>query len=494
EWQYSGDAEKPKQSRSFTSSSMRKTVCKCLVLEFLQIAVIKADTSDPDDTEEYHNETGLHQDYHIGLMLYESFRGRQDERLQRLQNQHFQHAVFVSSYASEDLSGRDSYPDRIIHILLVLVVARLLTAQSPDQNGVEVQVNNAFGQASKQSGIQPPFCFEDKCTCAGTVANCARNHGKLTFVPKFHENITFLDFSYNNLRYIPADFFVNVTSLTGVDLSSNELRHISEDAFRGLPHINKIILNQNYNLTFDLLEPVFKVTSLRHIDVHGCALGPIPDDLFYRFPLTNLTELYLGHNILRRLNFTVFKPLVKLESLRLDSNRISDNFVQTVLGTAAFRKHDNSHLSTTVRGRNPPPGEFNKENTFVIGRTGPARSVCSEPGKKNGSVMAQLESEVSALSAPTASNMTRLAIIRSVPLNYGTQEGVGVLIRGSCDAESSSSDKLQHHPQKIESLLDAQCSHGRVTDGSSAEVTHATVDMNPAAPRVLHRRKWRHLE
>nr|KAG5694111.1 hypothetical protein BaRGS_005866 [Batillaria attramentaria] len=40
--------------------------------------------------------------WHIRLMLYESFRGRQDERLRRLQNQHFQHDVFVS-YASEDL-------------------------------------------------------------------------------------------------------------------------------------------------------------------------------------------------------------------------------------------------------------------------------------------------------------------------------------------------------------------------------------------------------
>ncbi|KAK7480501.1 hypothetical protein BaRGS_00028235 [Batillaria attramentaria] len=39
------------------------------------------------------------------------------------------------------------------------------------------------------------FCFKDMCTCTRDKADCSRNYGNLTFVPRFANNIRTLNFS-----------------------------------------------------------------------------------------------------------------------------------------------------------------------------------------------------------------------------------------------------------------------------------------------------------
>ncbi|XP_025108357.1 toll-like receptor 13 [Pomacea canaliculata] len=169
------------------------------------------------------------------------------------------------------------------------------------------------------------FCFEDKCKCIDEEADCSQNYGALTFVPKLPEYIRFLNFTYNNLTTIDnADFFYNVTYIKSLDLGDNGLRYIHPQAFRPLiTTLQQLFLDNNVHLDYQALQSVLFVKTLQRLDVIHASLGPLPTDLFYRFPLPRLQYMYWHNNHLRSLNFTVLKPLVSLESIGLSVNSIS---------------------------------------------------------------------------------------------------------------------------------------------------------------------------
>ncbi|PVD24235.1 hypothetical protein C0Q70_14705 [Pomacea canaliculata] len=166
--------------------------------------------------------------------------------------------------------------------------------------------------------------IENKCKCTGDKADCSQNYGSLTFVPKLPNYIRFLNFSYNNLTAIDrADFFLNVTYIECLDLGDNGLRYIHSDAFRVLKRLWKLFLDYNDHLDYPALQPVLSVKTLERLDIRHGTLGPLPPDLFYRFPLPQLQTMYWHENRLGFLNFTDMKPLASLRNIGLATNRIS---------------------------------------------------------------------------------------------------------------------------------------------------------------------------
>ena len=164
----------------------------------------------------------------------------------------------------------------------------------------------------------------EMCRCKGVSADCSRNYGRLAFIPKFPENIRFLNFSLNNLTAIPSDdFFLNITNIYVLDLSSNRLKEISRGAFKVFKSLTVLLLICNYQLTYQSLGPVFGVRTLMSLDLRHGTLPAPPVGLFRRYPLPRLQRLYLHNNHLRITNMSVFTPLRNLRVLGLSANGIS---------------------------------------------------------------------------------------------------------------------------------------------------------------------------
>ncbi|XP_025107037.1 toll-like receptor 2 [Pomacea canaliculata] len=169
------------------------------------------------------------------------------------------------------------------------------------------------------------YCFEKKCKCSGDEADCSKNYGALTFVPKLPNTVQFLNFSFNNLTTIDsADFFQNVTYITSLDLGNNGLRYIHPQAFGIVKGLKYLFLDDNQQLNYTVLQPVLFVKTLVRLDIIHGGLGPLPTNFFYRFPLPRLQYTYWHGNDLKFLNFTAVKPLRKLKIFGVASNRLSD--------------------------------------------------------------------------------------------------------------------------------------------------------------------------
>nr|QNL15321.1 toll-like receptor 16 [Littorina littorea] len=168
-------------------------------------------------------------------------------------------------------------------------------------------------------------CFGEKCTCYKSTADCSRNNGSLTYIPKlkYSRNIWTLIFSYNNLTNISRDdFFANLSTIRVLHLQNNGLRDISPGAFRLLTKLQALYLDDN-KLTYHSLLPVFLANHLHSLTLRNMQLGRLPQDYFFRQPMPPLSVLDLSENSLTFLNFTAFRPLVYLQQLGVRSCRIN---------------------------------------------------------------------------------------------------------------------------------------------------------------------------
>nr|KAG5697488.1 hypothetical protein BaRGS_029379 [Batillaria attramentaria] len=104
--------------------------------------------------------------------------------------------------------------------------------------------------------------------------------------------VTFLNFSYNRALISHDDFFMNVTDIEHLELGSNRLKFISHGAFLPLKKLQRLNLGLN-PLTYETLAPALSVKTLIKLVLIGLGLGPLPDDLFHKYPLSHLEELLL---------------------------------------------------------------------------------------------------------------------------------------------------------------------------------------------------------
>ncbi|XP_070204902.1 toll-like receptor 2 type-1 [Littorina saxatilis] len=178
------------------------------------------------------------------------------------------------------------------------------------------------GQQAWSRGV---FCFEDKCTCYDTTANCSQNHGNLTYIPKlnYRHKIRHLIFSDNNLTTISTDiFFKNVSEVRVLDLRNNDLQEISPGAFRPLTKLSDLLLDNN-KLTYDTLLPVFSAKALRNLTARNMMLGELPIGYFFQNPMPQLSQIDFSHNPLRHLNLSEFNALTGLEYLNVHSSQVT---------------------------------------------------------------------------------------------------------------------------------------------------------------------------
>ena len=168
--------------------------------------------------------------------------------------------------------------------------------------------------------------LDDKCRCNGSVADCSQNGGSLTFIPRLPPEVTFVNFTWNNLTSIPdAGFFLNVTHITGLDLSDNGLCHIHPTSFQLLVNLQRLIL-RGHGLDYAGLTNVLQVRTLHYLDVSVSSLGPVPAGLFDEHPLPLLHTLAINDSGIYSLNLTEFQPLVRLHKLEMGGNEISHQF------------------------------------------------------------------------------------------------------------------------------------------------------------------------
>ncbi|KAL8561092.1 hypothetical protein ACOMHN_031036 [Nucella lapillus] len=161
------------------------------------------------------------------------------------------------------------------------------------------------------------------CSCSRLVADCSKNYGRLTFIPKLPKTIQRLLFSFNNLTRISEEtFFSNVTEIVSVDLSNNGLTYIHPDAFKRLQKLQTLVLDYN-RLTYPALVPAFSSPSLNDLSIGHMSLGSVPGDLFSHRPVPPLRALNFTGNPVQSLNLSVFAPLDHLSSLTVARCRIT---------------------------------------------------------------------------------------------------------------------------------------------------------------------------
>ena len=166
-------------------------------------------------------------------------------------------------------------------------------------------------------------CYKDMCTCTFNVADCSRNYGRLTFLPKLPKTVTHVVFSFNNLTAVEnEDFFMNVSKVQYLDLQNNGLIFINQRAFRVLTRLKTVCLDHN-KLSYKALIPVFSATGLSVLRISYMGLGPLPRGYFARTPLPPLASLELGGNNLMHLNLSEFEPLTQLMQLRAEHSHIN---------------------------------------------------------------------------------------------------------------------------------------------------------------------------
>ncbi|KAK7091913.1 toll-like receptor 13 [Littorina saxatilis] len=162
-------------------------------------------------------------------------------------------------------------------------------------------------------------CYDRKCWCTKTRANCSDNKGSLLFVPRLPRGIQFLDLSYDNLSTIPQDFFANVTNLTSVSLSTNFIASIAEGAFEALKRLEVVFLDNNFHLTGEVLKPVFESKTLKCVDLRYGKLKTLPKNA-YESP--NLEKFYLHDEYVSVVNFHRFESSPKLRVLGWSGNYV----------------------------------------------------------------------------------------------------------------------------------------------------------------------------
>jgi len=219
-------------------------------------------------------------------------------------------------------------------------------------SGIKIESMQKDGCFNKKEDVFKKF-NNLKSICI-TQSRCIRH------IPRFlPSNLTKLDFSSCNIRYL-GDYCLNdLKNLQIIVLKRNQIHNIHYKAFEGLVHLEKIDLsvNQIQHIPLDLL---CGLTNLKEFSIHHNKIELIHEKLFNGLialneidlsynqinrisgkdifrGLDNLREIYLNGNLLSFISIKTFEGLANLERVDLCANLLSESY--KILLTKSLRRY-----------------------------------------------------------------------------------------------------------------------------------------------------------
>ncbi|XP_066276299.1 leucine-rich repeat-containing protein 4B-like [Branchiostoma lanceolatum] len=179
------------------------------------------------------------------------------------------------------------------------------------------------------------------CECLVSMVNCQA--AGLATVPKgLPADTDHLDFTENNLTYIQADTFKQLSQVQQLYLAGNEIVGIKFRAFSMLKHLK--ILDLRHNKLTEVREYYFTgLSKLRQLFLVGNTITEVDSMAFSG--LFRIEKIYLGKNELTTFPWTSLFLLPMLEQLDLTENRIQvlDPKIRNMPQANAFFLHDNPY-------------------------------------------------------------------------------------------------------------------------------------------------------
>jgi Leucine-rich repeat (LRR) protein len=140
------------------------------------------------------------------------------------------------------------------------------------------------------------------------------------------------DLSWNAIKYIQPQTFLNNVHLKFLDMSRNQISDIDSHLFLQNPSITQFSIKHN-KLNFVNDEPILFAPNLKYLDLDFCNINYLPIKAFQN--LTNLKELHLSNNRLVKLDGqryeqslntpittqNIFSGPIQLEELDLSNNQ-----------------------------------------------------------------------------------------------------------------------------------------------------------------------------
>ncbi|XP_035671972.1 leucine-rich repeat-containing protein 4B-like [Branchiostoma floridae] len=181
----------------------------------------------------------------------------------------------------------------------------------------------------------------DGCECLVSFVNCQA--AGLTSVPTdLPLDTDHLDFTENNLTYIHADTFKQLSQIQQLYLAGNQITDIEFRALSMLKHLK--ILDLRHNKLTELREYYFTgLSKLRQLFLVGNIITKVDSMAFSG--LFRIEKIYLGKNELTSFPWASLFLLPMLEQLDLTENRIQvlDPKIRNMPQANALFLHDNPY-------------------------------------------------------------------------------------------------------------------------------------------------------
>lgn len=121
-----------------------------------------------------------------------------------------------------------------------------------------------------------------------------------------HKNLVKLNASYNQLEYIPRQFFSDTPEIREIDFSSNKLKSIETICFVGAPNVTHIYLS--HNQITEIEQQAFMI--LNELEFVDLGFNSIDEFSFGFAKNSNLKTLHFENNPIERFNCNLFSRVM----------------------------------------------------------------------------------------------------------------------------------------------------------------------------------------
>ena len=228
-------------------------------------------------------------------------------------------------------------------LLSLLYYALAITAQS--QNPADIgrdRVHTAIGNITV-SNYAPLItsCFRAQCTCLKIDRRQVSNKINVTCEHLSQESSGTFDFSSEtvghsidyfsiknnkNLKYLPANIFASMSSISTLHIEANELNEIIIP--ESIKSIRKLIVSrEDLSVPFNLNYRAGTVLELKEIEFTDVNLTELNNE-WSNVTLVSLISLNLNKNSIHRVALDAFMNLPNLKRVSLKSNSLANEFDQ----------------------------------------------------------------------------------------------------------------------------------------------------------------------